>query len=693
MTTGKRDPRYDPLFEPLKIGPVTAPNRFYQVPHCSGMGYRRPQMMAAMRGMKAAGGWGVVCTEYCSIHPSSDDMPYPHASLWDESDVEKLRLMTDAVHEHGALAGVQLWYGGRSTVNLYTREPAFGVNSLPNTAKQGMPLQTKAMTVDDIKTLKGWYQAAAKRAVAANFDIVYVYANHEYLLHDFLSTSINSREDAYGGSVENRVRLIREIIEETRTTVGHRCAVAVRYSIPRDVNDDPDELIKMFGIIAELPDLWDITVNDYNWEMGSSRFVKEASNQVAVAKIKAMTSKPVVSVGRFTSPDTMLKQITSGVQDFIGAARPSIADPFIPQKINQGRLDDIRECIGCNVCYAHNSLGSPIRCTQNPTMGEEWRKGWHADRVPERHANESVLIIGAGPAGLEAACTLGQRGYDVTLAEAQTTLGGRVTEESQLPGFAEWARVRDWRLGQIAKMPNVMVYLDNRLDADAVLELEHQHVMVATGSTWRNDGVGRWLTTPFDGADSPTVYSVENVLKGSIPTSDSQNNHVIIYDDDHYYISAAIALKLRAEGIAVTLVTPEGRVGSWSYYTEEQYGSMAVLVEAGVNVVSNQGLISWNGSAATIQCVFSQVESTILADTLIPITAKLPNDQLWLDLQSRQDEFHSNNGLSMQLIGDGSTPGLIAAAVYSGHKAARELGLPDNEKNSGRRDTTIINFP
>ena len=103
MTTGKRDPRYDPLFEPLKIGPVTAPNRFYQVPHCSGMGYRRPQMMAAMRGMKAAGGWGVVCTEYCSIHPSSDDMPYPHASLWDESDVEKLRLMTDAVHEHGAL--------------------------------------------------------------------------------------------------------------------------------------------------------------------------------------------------------------------------------------------------------------------------------------------------------------------------------------------------------------------------------------------------------------------------------------------------------------------------------------------------------------------------------------------------------------------------------------------------------------
>lgn len=687
MGTEKRDPRYDPLFEPVKIGPVTAPNRFYQVPHCSGMGYRRPQMMAAMRGMKAAGGWGVVCTEYCSIHPSSDDMPYPHASLWDDSDVDKLRLMTDAVHEHGALAGVELWYGGRSTVNLYTRQPAFGPNSLPNTAKEGMPIQSKAMTLDDIRTLKGWYQAAAERALAANFDIVYVYANHFYLLHDFLSPKINTRQDEYGGVAENRVRLIREIIKETRATVGHRCAVAVRYSIPRDVNNDEDELIKMFGMIAELPDLWDITVTDYSWEMGSSRFVKEASNQVAVAKIKSMTSKPVVSVGRFTSPDTMLKQITSGVQDFIGAARPSIADPFIPQKINQGRVDDIRECIGCNVCYAHDSLGSPLRCTQNPTMGEEWRRGWHADQVPERHADQSVLVIGSGPAGLEAACTLGQRGYQVTLAEAKTSLGGRVTAESQLPGFAEWARVRDWRLGQIAKLPNVMVYPDNRLDADAVLELEHQHVMVATGSRWRDDGVGRWLDTAFEGSDSPTVYSIEKVLKGIMPSG-----HVIIYDDDHYYMSAAIALKLRSEGIAVTLMTPEGRVGGWSYFTQEQHGSMAALYEAGVKVITNQGLIGWDGSAATIQCVFSDAESTISADYLIPITAKLPNDELWLDLQSRRDEFQSNGGLSMQLIGDGSTPGLIAAAVYSGHKAARELGLSEDEKNMGRRDSTTVEF-
>ncbi|MCH7882296.1 MAG: NADH:flavin oxidoreductase, partial [Proteobacteria bacterium] len=325
---GKRDSRYDPLFEPVKIGPVIAPNRFYQVPHCAGMGYLRPQMMAAMRGIKAEGGWGVVCTEYCSIHPSSDDLPFPHASLWDKGDINNLRLMTDAVHEHGSLAGVELWYGGRSTANLYSRKAPFGPNSLPNTALGGMPVQSQAMSLDDIRELKRWYRDAARRALEAEFDIVYVYANHQYLLNDFLSPAINDRSDEYGGSAINRVRLVREIIEETLETVGHRSAVAVRYSVPAEIESDPDELFEMFESIAELPDLWDITVTDYSLEMGSSSFVKEASNQAAVAKIKSMTTKPLVSVGRFTSPDTMLSQIKNGVQDFIGAARPSIADPF-----------------------------------------------------------------------------------------------------------------------------------------------------------------------------------------------------------------------------------------------------------------------------------------------------------------------------------------------------------------------------
>ena len=157
-----RNPRYDPLFEPLRIGPVTAPNRFYQVPHCSGMGYVRPQMLAAMRGVKAEGGWGVVCTEYCSIHPSSDETPYPSASLRDEDDVRNLRLMTDAIHAQGSLAGVELWYGGHSSANLLSREVSLDVASLPNEATLGLPVQSQAMSLDDIARFRQMYRDAAR---------------------------------------------------------------------------------------------------------------------------------------------------------------------------------------------------------------------------------------------------------------------------------------------------------------------------------------------------------------------------------------------------------------------------------------------------------------------------------------------------------------------------------------------------
>ncbi len=672
------DPRYAPLFEPINIGPVTAPNRFYQVPHCTGMGYNRPQMLATMRGVKAEGGWGVVCTEYCSIHPSSDDVPYPHASIWDSDDVANLKLMTDAVHAHGSLAGVELWYGGFSAANLYSREASFGPVSMPNDAVVAIPSQTQAMTVDDIIELRGWFQAAARRAVEAGFDIVYVYANHHYLLSNFLSPESNTRNDDYGGCAQNRVRLIREIIEDTLQTVRDKCAVAVRYSIPADIDDDPFELFDMFQTIAELPDLWDITVTDYGREMGSSRFIKEASNQAAVAKIKAATSKPVVSVGRFTSPDTMLKQITSGTQDFIGAARPSIADPFLPEKIRQGRLDDIRECIGCNVCYAHDTLGAPIRCTQNPTMGEEWRRGWHPDRIAARHADENVLVIGSGPAGLEAACALGQRGYSVTLAEADTQLGGRINTESRMPGLSEMARVRDWRLAQLAKMPNVAIYPENRLDAESVCELAMPHVLIASGASWRTDGVGRYRLSAFEGHTREGVISVESMLAGDLP-----KGHVMIYDDDHYYLANAIALKLRQHNIAVTLVTPQARIGDWSNYTNEQYATIQALINAGVDMICNQGLEGWVDNKAQLACVFSGRVSVLSANYLLPVTARLPNDRLWHDLQAHKQQF-----ATLRRIGDCAAPGIIAAAVYAGHKAARELGQAPRD-NEPRRDRVV----
>ncbi len=378
-----RNPYFDILFEPVKIGPVTTKNRFYQVPHGSGMGYKMPNTHAGMRGMKAEGGWGVVNTEYCSIHPTSDDTPYPSCAIWDDADIKANALMVEKVHAHGALAGVELWHGGDKVANLYSRELPLSAHSRP--AMFNDPVQSRVIGKSDIKEIRRWFVEAAIRAKKAGFDIICIYATHTYLISSFLSPGMNFRTDEYGGPVENRVRLLRELIEEIKNAVGDKCAVVVRFCADDGSGIDGEAHIEdqkeMLGILAELPDLWDLTVADFSYEMGSSRFVKEGALENYVSYVKSITSKPVVSVGRFTSPNMMVKQVKSGVVDLIGAARPSIADPFLPNKINEGREDDIKECIGCNICYAHENRSAPLRCTQNPTMGEEWRRGWHPEKV------------------------------------------------------------------------------------------------------------------------------------------------------------------------------------------------------------------------------------------------------------------------------------------------------------------------
>ncbi len=672
-----RDPRYDVLFEPVKIGPVTAPNRFYQVPHCSGMGYRRPEMLAAMRGVKAEGGWGVVCTEYCSIHPSSDDDGYPYARLWSDEDLAAQALMVEAVHKQGALAGVELWHGGSRAANLTTREPGFGVRSGP---APHMPVQSRPMDKSDLADLRSWQGAAARRARRAGFDIVYVYAAHGYLLSEFLSSRSNTRCDEYGGSLENRARLVRELLEETREAVGDACAVACRFSLAAESGGailEPAESRDLLALLAELPDLWDLTVDDYSIEMGSARFVEEAAQEETIAAAKTLTTKPVVGVGRFTSPDTMLRQVTRGVLDLIGAARPSIADPFLPKKIEEGRLEDIRECIGCNICYAHNSLGAPIRCTQNPTMGEEWRRGWHPETIPAKASRDSVLVIGGGPAGLEAARALGQRGCQVTLAEAGTELGGRVTQESRLPGLAAWARVRDWRLGQIRQMANVATYLDSRLSAEDVLGFEASHVLVATGARWHGDGTGRWLKRPFAGAE---MSLAPDALLARWPDVSLPDGPVLLYDDDRYYLGSALALGLRQAGYPVVLVTPEGRVGQWSQYTEELHFANARLLEASVEIVTNHFLESFDGAEARLACVFTGRETVRPAASVVPVTARTPDDGLFRALAADPGALQAAGMESLRRIGDCDAPGIIAAAIYSGHRAARAVGAPDEDR-------------
>lgn len=669
-----RDPRYDILFEPLRIGPVVAKNRFFQVPHCNGMGHQMPLAHAAMREVKAEGGWAVISTEECEIHPSSDVTPYVEARLWDDRDIPALSLMADKVHAHGALAAVELSHNGPTASNLYSREVLLAPSHQPS--KYGYPAQARAMDKADIRAYRQWHRDAAVRGMRAGMDIVYVYAAHDLsLAMHFLQRRRNQRTDEYGGSLENRVRLLREVLQDTKEAVGHRCGVALRFATDEFLGPGGVELAEardIVAMLAELPDLWDVNVAAWYNDSVPSRFAPEGAQEPFIDFVKKTTTKPVVGVGRFTSPDTMASQLRRGVLDFIGAARPSIADPFLPSKIEQGRLDDIRECIGCNICVSGDNTITPLRCTQNPSMGEEWRKGWHPEHIAPKASDARVLVVGGGPAGLEAARALGQRGHEVALAEASKELGGRVSREARMPGLSEWARVRDWRVGQIRKLPNVQAYLDSTMSAQDVLDFGAPHVVLATGCHWRRDGFGRSNGLGIPGlAEHPAVSTPDDLMDGRMPSGT-----VAVFDDDYFYYAAVAAEALAKAGCRVVFITPDDTPASWGAYTLEYRHVRKRLAALGVEVCVSTNITGFAGRTLALEDVWSDAPSTLEVDALVTVTARLPNDALYHALKAREAEWADAGIETVDCIGDALAPGLIAHAVYAGHRYAQELGQP-----------------
>jgi dimethylamine/trimethylamine dehydrogenase len=670
-----RNPRYDILFEPVRIGPVTARNRFYAVPHASGMTNSMPRMRAAFRETKAEGGWGVVCTGYVSIDPGSDDAPLPYATLWDDDDVRSHALMTDAVHRHGALAGIELWHGGGCVTNRLNRTPSMspsGTAWMPTQVSYMGNQRPRVMEATDIRGLLEAQKRAAARARSAGFDIVYVYAGMGYLPYEFLLPEWNQRTDAYGGSLRNRVRIVRELLEVTQEAVGTRCAVALRISLEelrsRPSEHAPSEAHELVGLLADLPDLWDVKMDSETTDCAPSRFAPEGSHEPVIACVKSLTDKPVVGVGRFTSPDAMVGQIRRGVLDLIGAARPSIADPFLPSKIDAGREEDIRECIGCNICISSWHEGVPVRCTQNPTIGEEWRRQWHPERIaPAPHPGAAVLVVGAGPAGLECALTLGRRGYEVTLAEAADELGGRLRFETRLPGLAGWARVLEWRRGQLQRLANVSIYRGNRLGAEDILELQPAHVVLATGARWMP-----WLYSPLEvpagTLASPDVYTPDEIAAGV-----RLEDPVVVFDFDNYYMGSVLAEHLARSGRRVRYVTPAGTVSAWSAMTNEQPQTHRALAAAGVELHTLARVESFDNGVVTLAHTLTREPTRLPCRALVIVGARLPGGTLYQELTARQEALARAGISSVTRIGDALAPGAIAHAVYSGHRFAREM--------------------
>ena len=674
------DNPYAKLFEPVKIGPVVARNRFYQVPHCCGLGHVRPQSNAAMRGIKAEGGWAVVCTEEAEIHPSSDLSPFAENRLWDDADIPALKLLTDAVHAHGSLAAIELVHNGHHASNLFSRIAPIAPSAISVDSCQ--PVQARAMSLEDIDNLRKWHRQAAIRAKQAGFDIIYVYAGHQLTItQHFMLPRFNQRTDRYGGCLENRVRLTREILEDTKQAVGDSCAVAFRFAVDELLGEQgmssKSEGKAVVEMLADIPDLWDVNVSNWSNDSATSRFEPQEGYQEEYVKfVKQLTNKPVVGVGRFTSPDAMLSQINRGVLDLIGAARPSIADPFLPEKIRQNRLDEIRECIGCNICVASDTNAIPIRCTQNPTMGQEWRQGWHPEKIAPAQSQSSILVVGAGPAGLECSMQLAKRGYQVTLAEAGNELGGRVTKESQLLGLSAWARVRDYREQFLKKQANVEIYLDSELTLEQILEFGFEHVILATGSSWRSDGRGRSLRGGIEGISDIKVYTPDDVMNAGI-----EEDNILIYDDDQIYMAGVLAKHLSNMGKNISFVTPATCVSPWGQYTLEQTRIQKSLIESKVGLYTGKIISAVRQQRLDLECIYTAEKSELAFEAILLVTERQSINQLALELECNPARLNTAGIKSVKAIGDCYSPALIADAVYSGHLAARSFDRKPEDVN------------
>ena len=694
-----RDPKHDILFEPIQIGPKTLRNRFYQVPHCIGAGSDKPGFQAAHRSMKAEGGWAAMNTEYCSIHPESDDTHRLSARLWDEGDVRNLRAMTDEVHKYGALAGVEMWYGGAHAPCMESRATPRGASQIASEFET--LTYCKEMDLSDIAMVQQYYVDAAYRARDAGFDIVYVYGAHAYLPLQFLNPYYNKRTDGYGGSLENRARFWLETLEKVRRAVGDDCAIATRFAVdsvygPGQIEVEVDGM-KFVEMADPLIDLWDVDVGDIaEWgeDAGPSRFYAQGHQVPWTKFVKQVSKKPVLGVGRYTDPEKMTEIVTKGYADIIGCARPSIADPFLPKKIEEGRYDDVRVCIGCNVCISRWEIGGPpMICTQNATAGEEYRRGWHPEKFPKKGSDDSFLVVGAGPSGSECARVLMERGYTTHLYDSAEKVGGHLNSVVTLPGLGEWGYHRDYRETQLNKLvkknkESQIALGQKRLSADDVLNYGADRVVIATGSAWNTDGTNCLTHDPIPGADAsqPDQMTPEQVFEGKKKIG----KRVVILNADTYFMAPSLAEKLATAGHEVTVVSGV-HLGNYMHFTLEYPNMMRRLHELHVEELGDhfcskieKGRLEiyniWgDGSRRTYRGpgVSPRDANTthrwLEFDTLILVTGRHSEAGLYNELKARESEWAENGLKAVYLIGDAEAPRLIADATFTGQRLAREI--------------------
>ncbi len=663
-------PPYPQLLSPLTIGRHTIRNRVWMAAHATLLVKDNLFTDAHVHYYveRARGGVGIITMEAMAVHPTTQ--PYKgKAFAFDPRMVPQYRKIADAVHAHGAKILAQPWHRGRETNSVASGEPVWAPSSVPCSVYREMP---HVMTASDIAAIIEGYRLSARYAREGGLDGIEVHGmSHGYLLNQFLSPATNHRTDAFGGSVENRLRVVREILDATRAEAGPELMVGVRIN-----GDDghegglgPDEWADIARRLEATGHIDYVSVSQGTYL--NRMLIYPTAPEIhgyqmaATRKIKQAVTLPVVGVGRIVDPEEAEKFIADGDCDFVALARALVADPEWVVKAASGHAKRIRPCVGANWCMSSIFAQAPLACIHNPAAGAELELGTGTLKPAE--TRKRVAVVGGGPAGMRAAATLAERGHAVTLFERRAQLGGQVRFWAKAPSRRELLGIIDFLSARLAEHR-----VDIRLNTAATpADLAgFDSIVVATGAAgirhgWTPLHPARWAGPPMKGTEQDNVFSYLEYLE----REPELGRNVIVADALGGRQGAVVAEVLATRGHAVEFVTQLPQ-GSPDLASSRDWGKVhGMLRRLGVRFTVDSEIVAIEGETVTLRDVYTR-DTTLRGDVagIVFMLGAAAEDALFHALAPRRA-----SGLDLRLIGDALAPRRVDAAIREGELAARAI--------------------
>jgi 2,4-dienoyl-CoA reductase-like NADH-dependent reductase (Old Yellow Enzyme family)/thioredoxin reductase len=654
------------IFTPVTLRHKTLRNRIVFGAHTANMATNGlpTEQHAAYYRERAIGGAAMIVVEPMPVHAAAvlTRGNFRHS---DDSVIPHFRKVTDAIRENGAVAIQQLYHVGQHGDADNSFHANWSPSGLPSYHDSDGSHRMNEREIEE--TIDGFVQAA-RRCHTAGFDGVEVWAAYHSMLDQFWTPWSNDRDDKWGGSLENRTRMSREIISRIRKLCGDDFIIGL------SISDEPDvDIMLSREAMSEIIALHDksqmvdyVTCGvggyfDFYKLMPTFLYPEKMGSDLAQTLKGAVSHALITAEAHIRTPENAETVLGEGASDLVSLVRGQIADPHLVNKAREGRPEDVRGCLSCNqMCWGRRSRDYWISCLVNPSVGREWQ--WNGDRFDPADEIKNILVIGGGPAGLEAARVAAERGHQVILCEAGARLGGAFRLAGEQPRRGQITELLDWYERQLNKL-QVEIRLNSLVDVEDVIAETADHIILATGSLPAGTGFQKVLPhfSKLPGLENGNVYSAEQILAGEARSG----KHVIVLDEGGNWKGCGTAWKLAEDGHEVVIVTPDSHVGKELFRTAADFPLRKNLAQLGVEFVCESGILEWTGSGARVVSFLSGKVHKIKADTLVTATANMACDDLARELESRDVAFHA--------IGDGVAARQAPYAIYDGRRIALEL--------------------